>query len=89
MDKKKINRLGLYQVYAEGFTAVNVNDKIIHAIQKKHRRKWILRNPTEFVTVAVREKIDEIHRRQIDKRKLDAFFIREQQIRAKYTNHTH
>jgi hypothetical protein len=62
-----------------GFTSVNVNNNFIAAIQKFYR------NPTEFVNVAVREKIEEIHRRQIDKRKLDAFFMRERQIRADHS----
>ena len=42
-----------------GFIAVNVNDKLIHAIQKCIEQSGFYRNPTEFVTVAVREKIDE------------------------------
>lgn len=70
-----------------GFTSVNVNNKLIHAIQKYIDEVGFYRNPTEFVTVAVREKIEEIHKRQIDKLKIDAFFMREQQIRTKHINH--
>jgi Arc/MetJ-type ribon-helix-helix transcriptional regulator len=65
------------------FTSVNVNNKLIHAIQKYIEETGFYRNPTEFVTAAVREKIDEIHKMQIDKLKIDAFFLREKQIRNK------
>jgi Arc/MetJ-type ribon-helix-helix transcriptional regulator len=68
-----------------GFTSVNVNNNLIAAIQKYIGETGFYRNPTEFVNVAVREKIEEIHRRQIDKRKLDAFFMRERQIRADHS----
>jgi Arc/MetJ-type ribon-helix-helix transcriptional regulator len=65
----------------DGFTSVNVNNALIRAIQKYIEETGFYRNPTEFVTAAVREKIDEIHKRKIDKLKVDAFFIRERQIR--------
>jgi Arc/MetJ-type ribon-helix-helix transcriptional regulator len=42
------------------FTSVNVNNKLIHAIQKYIEETGFYRNPTEFVTAAVREKIEEI-----------------------------
>jgi Arc/MetJ-type ribon-helix-helix transcriptional regulator len=70
------------------FTSVNVNNKFIYAIQKYIGETGFYRNPTEFVNAAVREKIEEVHRMQIDKRKLDAFFMREQQITAEHTNHS-
>jgi Arc/MetJ-type ribon-helix-helix transcriptional regulator len=71
-----------------GFTSVNVNNNFIAAILLYIGETGFYRNPTEFVNSAVREKIEEIHSRQIDKRKLDAFFIRERQIRAMHTDHS-
>jgi Arc/MetJ-type ribon-helix-helix transcriptional regulator len=69
------------------FTSVNVNSKLIEAIQKYIEETGFYRNPTEFVNAVVRQKIEDIHKAQIDKWKLDAFFLREGQIRAKNTDH--
>jgi hypothetical protein len=71
-----------------GFTSVNVNDALIWAIQNCIEETEFYRNSTEFVTVAVREKIDKINKRKIDKLKVDAFFIRERQIREEYVRET-
>ena len=70
------------------FTSVNVNNKLIQAIQKYIEKTGFYRNPTEFVNAVVRQEIEDIHRAQIDERKLDAFFLREEQIRVKNRDHT-
>lgn len=69
------------------FTSVNVNNKLVEAIQKYIGETGFYRNPTEFVNAVVRQEIEDIHRAQIDERKLDAFFLREEQIRVKNRDH--
>jgi hypothetical protein len=68
----------------EGFTQVSMSQDLIEIIKKIILETRLYRNPTDFVTVAVREKIEEIFQRQIDQRKLEAFFIRENQIKAEH-----
>jgi Arc/MetJ-type ribon-helix-helix transcriptional regulator len=69
---------------AEGFTNVNISQDLIDMIKRIILETKLYRNTSEFVTVAVREKIAEIQKTQIDQRKLEAFFMRENQIKAEH-----
>lgn len=66
---------------AKGFTNVSISQDLIEMIRRIILETKLYRNHTEFVTVAVREKIEEIRKTQIDQKKLEAFFMRENQIR--------
>jgi hypothetical protein len=67
-----------------GFTTVGISTDLIEIIKKIILETRLYKNPTEFINIAVHEKIDEIHQRQIDQRKLEAFFIRENQIKTEH-----
>ena len=66
------------------YNTISINNDMFKVIEKIILETRLYRNPSEFVIGAVREKIDEIHQRQIDQRKLEAFFIRENQIKAEH-----
>jgi hypothetical protein len=67
-----------------GFTSVGVSNDLMVIIKNIIQETKLYRNPTEFITFAIHEKIDEIQKRQIDQKKLEAFFIREKQIRSEH-----
>jgi len=72
---------------AEGFTAVNVNHRLVKDIQKYMEEIGYYRNVSEFVNAEIREKLESIQKVQVNKRKLDAFFMREEQIKSKNVSH--
>jgi hypothetical protein len=67
-----------------GFTSVGVSNDLMVIIKKIIQETKLYRNPTEFITTAIHEKIDEIQKRQIDQKKIEAFFMREKQIRSEH-----
>jgi metal-responsive CopG/Arc/MetJ family transcriptional regulator len=67
-----------------GYYPVGISNDMLEVIKRIIVETKLYRNPSEFVTVAVREKITEIQKMQIDQRKLEAFFMRENQIKAEH-----
>jgi hypothetical protein len=67
------------------YYSVGIPMNVLDIIKKIVIETKLYRNPSDFVLFAVREKIDEIHKNQIDQKKIEAFFIRENQIRAEYS----
>jgi Arc/MetJ-type ribon-helix-helix transcriptional regulator len=67
-----------------GYYTVGISNDILDQIKKIIVETKLYRNPSEFVNSAVREKIEEIQKMQIDQRKLEAFFMRENQIKAEH-----
>lgn len=72
-------------VVDKGFTTIGIPSDVTDIIKKIIIETKLYRNPSDFVLFAVREKIDEIPKNQIDQKKIEAFFIRENQIRAEYS----
>ena len=68
-----------------GYSPIGIPNDVLDMIKKIILETKLYRNPSDFVLFAVREKIDEIHKNQIDMKKVEAFFIRENQIRAEYS----
>lgn len=68
-----------------GYSPIGIPNDVLDIIKKIILETKLYRNPSDFVLFAVREKIDEIHKNQIDQKKIEAFFIRENQIRAEYS----
>jgi hypothetical protein len=67
-----------------GFTTVGISNEVIEKIKKIILETKLYKNPTEFINIAVLEKIDVILQRQVDQRRLEAFFIRHNEIRAEH-----
>lgn len=61
------------------YSTIAVPNNVIDIIKKIVIETKLYRNPSEFVLHAVLEKIDEVHKNQIDQKKVEAFFIRENQ----------
>jgi Arc/MetJ-type ribon-helix-helix transcriptional regulator len=61
------------------YYSIGIPMDVLDIIKKIIIETKLYRNPSDFVLFAVREKIDEIHKNQIDQKKIEAFFIRENQ----------
>jgi DNA helicase TIP49 (TBP-interacting protein) len=62
-----------------GYSPIGIPNDVLDIIKKIIIETKLYRNPSDFVLFAIREKIDEIHKNQIDQKKIEAFFIRENQ----------
>lgn len=62
-----------------GYVSIGIHNDVLDIIKKIIIETKLYRSPSDFVLFAVREKIDEIHKIQIDMKKVEAFFIRENQ----------
>jgi hypothetical protein len=62
-----------------GYSAIGIPNDILDIIKKIIIETKMYRNPSDFVLFAIREKIVKIHKNQIDMKKIEAFFIRENQ----------
>jgi hypothetical protein len=67
-----------------GFTTVGISNNLIENIKKIIIETKLYKNPTDFINLAVIEKIEKIHQVQIDRMKLEAFYMRENKIKAEH-----
>ena len=66
------------------FTKLSLPTSIFNEIQRYlEKEKNIYRNPTEFINECVRIRLWELRRAEIDQRKLDAFFMKANEMRTK------
>jgi hypothetical protein len=67
-----------------GNSSVGVRDEILENIKKIIIETKLYKNPTEFINLAVLEKIEKIHQLQVDRMKLEAFYSRENKIKTEH-----
>ena len=65
---------------------VNVPSGVLEDIRRLLLENKQYRNPTEFINECVRIRLFELNKAKIDQKKLEAFFLREEQIKAKHTD---
>jgi hypothetical protein len=71
-------------VSSSGYSSVGVKNEILEIINKIILETRLYKNPTEFINLAVLEKIEKIHQIQVDRMKLEAFYMRENRIKAEH-----
>jgi hypothetical protein len=62
---------------------INVTSGVLEEVKKYIEKDKHYRNPTEFINECIRLRLFELRKTKIDERKLEAFFMREEQIRIK------
>jgi hypothetical protein len=67
-----------------GRTNVGIDNDVIENIKKIITQTKLYRNPSEFINLAVLEKIEKIRQLQIDRMKLEVFFMKENRIKAEH-----
>jgi metal-responsive CopG/Arc/MetJ family transcriptional regulator len=66
------------------YTTVTIPTNLIENIKKIILETNLYRNHSEFVIAAVREKVEKIHQLQVDRMKLEVFFMKENRIKAEH-----
>lgn len=69
---------------ASGHTNVGIDNDVIENIKKIILEIRLYRNPSEFINLAVHEKIEKIRQIQIDRMKLEVFFMKENRIKGEH-----
>jgi hypothetical protein len=67
-----------------GRTSVWINSSLIENIKKIITETKLYKTPTDFINLAVIEKIEKIHQLQVDRMKLEVFFMKENRIKAEH-----
>jgi hypothetical protein len=67
-----------------GRTNVGIDNDVIENIKKIITGTKLYKTPTDFINLAIIEKIEKIHQLQVDRMKLEVFFMKENRIKAEH-----